>query len=77
MSVNELEVAIKAAIRASEIIAESYGNFKELDFKSDIDVVTEVDFECEVAITKILQEETPEYGILQKKELVFQERKYG
>ena len=64
MSVNELEVAIKAAIRASEIIAESYGNFKELDFKSDIDVVTEVDFECEVAITKILQEETPEYGII-------------
>ena len=64
MSVNELEVAIKAAIRASEIIAESYGNFKELDFKSDIDVVTEVDFKCEEAITKILQEETPEYGII-------------
>lgn len=64
MSVNELEVAIKAAIRASEIIAESYGNFKELDFKSDIDVVTEVDFKCEEAITKILQKETPEYGII-------------
>ena len=64
MQVNDLDVAIKAAIRASEIIAESYGNFKELDFKSDIDVVTEVDFKCEEAITKILQEETPEYGII-------------
>ena len=42
MPVDDLEVAIKAAIRASEIIAESYGNFKQLDFKSDIDVVTEV-----------------------------------
>ena len=64
MQVNDLDVAIKAVIRASEIIAESYGNFKELDFKSDIDVVTEVDFKCEEAITKILQEETPEYGII-------------
>lgn len=64
MQVNDLDVAIKAAIRASEIIAKSYGNFKELDFKSDIDVVTEVDFKCEEAITNILQEETPEYGII-------------
>lgn len=64
MQVNDLGVAIKAAVRASEIIAESYGNFKKLDFKSDIDVVTEVDFKCEEAITKILQEETPEYGII-------------
>mgnify|MGYP000729617988 CR=1 FL=1 len=29
MQVNDLDVAIKAAIRASEIIAESYGNFKK------------------------------------------------
>ena len=64
MQVNDLDVAIKAAIRASEIIAESYGNFKQLDFKSDIDVVTEVDFKCEEVITKILQEETPDYGII-------------
>ena len=64
MQVNDLDVAIKAAIRASEIIAESYGNFKQLDFKSDIDVVTEVDFKCEEAITKILREETPDYGII-------------
>ncbi len=61
---NELEVAIKATIRASEIIAESYGNFKQLDFKSDIDVVTEVDFKCEKAITEILRKETPDYGII-------------
>ena len=64
MQVNDLDVAIKAAIRASEIIAENYGNFKQLDFKSDIDVVTEVDFKCEEAITKILREETPDYGII-------------
>jgi len=30
LSVDDLEVAIKAVIRASEIIAESYGNFKQL-----------------------------------------------
>ena len=64
MQVNDLEVAIRAAIRASEIIAESYGNFKQLDFKSDIDVVTEVDFKCEEAISNILREETPDYGII-------------
>ena len=64
MQINDLDVAIKAVIRASEIIAESYGNFKQLDFKSDIDVVTEVDFRCEEAITKILRDETPEYGII-------------
>ena len=64
MPVDDLQVAIKAAIRASEIIAESYGNFKQLDFKSDIDVVTEVDFKCEEAISKILRKETPDYGII-------------
>ena len=64
MSVNELEVAIKAVIKASEIIAENYGNFEQLDFKSDIDVVTEVDFKCEEAITEILRAETPDYGII-------------
>jgi len=64
LSVDDLEVAIKAVIRASEIIAESYGNFKQLDFKSDIDVVTEVDFKCEEAISKILRQETPDYGII-------------
>ena len=64
MQINDLDVAIKAVIRASEIIAESYGNFKQLDFKSDIDVVTDVDFRCEEAITKILRDETPEYGII-------------
>ena len=55
MQINDLEVASNAVIRAAEIIAESYGNFKQLDFKSDIDVVTEVDFRCEEAITKILR----------------------
>ena len=64
MQINDLDVAIKAAISASEIIAESYGNFKQLDFKSDIDVVTEVDFKCEEAISNILREETPDYGII-------------
>ena len=64
MPVNELEVAIKAIVKASEIIAESYGNFSQLDFKSDIDVVTEVDFRCEEAITEILRKETPDYGII-------------
>ena len=64
MQINDLDVAINAAISASEIIAESYGNFKQLDFKSDIDVVTEVDFKCEEAISNILREETPDYGII-------------
>tara|TARA_B100000029_G_scaffold412744_1_gene415490 strand:+ start:117 stop:905 length:789 start_codon:yes stop_codon:yes gene_type:complete len=64
LSVDDLEVAIRASIRASEIILENYGTYKQLDFKSDIDVVTEVDYKCEEAITKILREETPEYGIM-------------
>ena len=64
MPVNELEVAIQAAIKASEIILENYGSYKQLDYKSDIDVVTEVDHKCEEEITKILKELTPDYGIM-------------
>lgn len=64
MSVEDLEVAIEAAIRASEIISENYGGYKNLDYKSDIDVVTEVDHKCEEEITKILKAGTPEYGII-------------
>jgi myo-inositol-1(or 4)-monophosphatase len=64
LPVNELEVAIQAAIKASEIILENYGSYKQLDYKSDIDVVTEVDHKCEEEITKILKELTPDYGIM-------------
>jgi len=64
LQVNELKVAIKAAISASEIISESYGNFRQMEFKSDIDVVTDVDFKCEEVITEVLRAETPEYGII-------------
>ena len=54
----------KAIPKLDDLGIDDDGNFKQLDFKSDIDVVTEVDFKCEETISKILREETPDYGII-------------
>lgn len=64
MPVDELQVAIKAVIRASEIILETFGNPTGIEYKSRVDVVTETDKKCEEEIVNILRSETPEYGII-------------
>ena len=64
MPVDELQVAIKAVIRASEVILETFGNPTGIEYKSRVDVVTETDKKCEEEIVNILRSETPEYGII-------------
>ena len=64
MSVDTLQVAIKAAIRASEIILETFGNPEGIEYKSRVDVVTDTDKRCEEEIVKILHSETPDFGII-------------
>ena len=48
MSVDALQVAIKAAIRASEIILETFGNPEGIEYKSRVDVVTDTDKHIEI-----------------------------
>ena len=64
MSVDDLQVAIKAVIRASEIILETFGNPTGIEYKSRVDVVTATDKKCEEEIVHILRSETPDYGIV-------------
>ena len=64
MSVDALQVAIKAVIRASEIILETFGNPEGIEYKSRVDVVTDTDKRCEEEIVKILRSETPDFGII-------------
>lgn len=64
MPVDDLQVAIKAVIRASEIILETFGNPTGIEYKSRVDVVTATDKKCEEEIVHILRSETPDYGIV-------------
>ena len=64
MPVDALQVAIRAAIRASEIILETFGNPEGIEYKSKVDVVTVTDKRCEEEIVRILRSETPNFGII-------------
>jgi myo-inositol-1(or 4)-monophosphatase len=64
LPVDDLQVAIKAVIRASEIILETFGNPTGIEYKSRVDVVTATDKKCEEEIVHILRSETPDYGII-------------
>ena len=55
MSVDALQVAIKAAIKASEIIIDTFGNPEGIEYKSRVDVVTATDKKCEKEIVSILR----------------------
>jgi len=64
LPVDDLQVAIKAVIRSSEIILETFGNPTGIEYKSRVDIVTATDKKCEEAIVHILRSETPDYGII-------------
>jgi len=64
LSVDALQVAIKAVIKASEIIIDTFGNPKGIEYKSRVDVVTATDKKCEKEIVSILRSETPDFGII-------------
>ena len=71
MPVDDLRVAIKAAIAASEIILETFGNPQGIEYKSRVDVVTATDKKCEEEIVRILRSETPDYGIIAEEGTIF------
>lgn len=59
-----LRVSKEAARRAGQIQREKRGHVENIEFKGDINLVTEVDHACEAAILETLQQNFPEHQIL-------------
>ena len=60
----ELNVAIKAIKKASQVVMEIYHDDFTINYKEDKSVVTTADFSSENTIKTILKEEFPSYAIL-------------
>lgn len=60
----ELNVAIKAIKKASQVVMEIYHDDFTINYKEDKSVVTNADFSSENTIKTILKEEFPSYAIL-------------
>jgi len=61
---NFLEIAKKACLASGEIQMERFGRVEKVDYKGEINLVTEVDHRCEAEIVSILQGEFPHHDIL-------------
>jgi myo-inositol-1(or 4)-monophosphatase len=59
-----IEVAVEAAHSAGAILREYYGKEKRVEFKGEIDLVTEVDKKSEKTIVEILKGHFPDHSIL-------------
>ncbi len=59
-----LAVAAEAALRAGAIQKERYGQAIRIDYKGEINLVTEVDHACEAAILEILRSRFPDHDIV-------------
>jgi myo-inositol-1(or 4)-monophosphatase len=59
-----LQVAIAAAKEAGRVQKESFGHFSKVEYKGEIDLVSDMDRLCEQLIVKILSEAFPEHDIL-------------
>jgi myo-inositol-1(or 4)-monophosphatase len=57
-------VAAEAALRAGAIQKERYGQAVRIDYKGEINLVTEVDHACEAAILEILRARVPDHDIV-------------
>jgi myo-inositol-1(or 4)-monophosphatase len=57
-------VAAEAAVRAGAIQKERYGRGVKVDYKGDIDLVTEVDHACEAAILEVIRSRYPDHDII-------------
>ncbi len=60
----ELEVAVKAAEAAGEVLRDGFGQRQNVRYKGEVDLVTEADERAEQKIKEVLQEAFPTYGIL-------------
>ncbi len=61
---NEREIVERVVLEAGRLIKEKFGRAVFVDFKGEIDLVTEVDRESEAMITRALQEAFPRDDIL-------------
>lgn len=64
MSWRFLAVAIEAALRAGRIQRERYGSGVAVELKGEIDLVTEVDRACELAILETIRSRYPDHDIV-------------
>jgi myo-inositol-1(or 4)-monophosphatase len=64
MSESFATVAAEAALKAGAIQKERYGTRIQIDHKGEIDLVTEIDRQCEAAIVDLLRERFPEHDIV-------------
>ena len=60
----ELEAAIEAAKVAGQVLRDRFGQRLDVQYKGEVDLVTEVDEKAEQTIKKALREAFPAYGIL-------------
>ncbi len=64
MSWQYVAVAAEAAVRAGAIQRERYGEGVKVDYKGEIDLVTEVDHACEAAILEVIRSRYPDHDII-------------
>ena len=60
----ELEVAIAAAEAAGEVLRSGFGQEQEIEYKGEVDLVTEADEQAEQKIKEVLREAFPDHEIL-------------
>ncbi len=59
-----LEVAIEAARLGGDVLKQSYGQVKQIEYKGEINIVTEVDKRSEKLIVELLRSRFPKHSIL-------------
>ena len=70
-----LKIAIAAARESGKIQQASLGRVKQIRFKGEINLVTEVDKRCERAIVRRIRESFPEHDLLTEESGILQKRK--
>lgn len=58
------KIAILSALKGGKILLKNRGKVKKVGYKGKVNLVTEVDFQSERAILKILKKNFPDFGIL-------------
>lgn len=64
MTVTPRRVAIDVAREAGRILGEHYGRAKQVRFKGEVDLVTEIDEQSETLIVERIRQHFPEHNIL-------------
>jgi myo-inositol-1(or 4)-monophosphatase len=64
LSWRHLAVATEAVLRAGRIQRERYASGVKVEYKGDIDLVTEVDHACELAVLEVIRSRYPDHDIV-------------